>query len=81
MDGNASFYGTTTGTVFKLNATGTKSILHVFGETPTDGLSPFAGLAVDSAGNLYGTTVNGGANFGKTMNGELNAGGTVFVID
>lgn len=94
MDSSGSLYGTTgngganyidnvggDGTVFKISATGTETILHSFGASATDGLVPFAGLIVDSAGNLYGTTVNGGTNFGTTMNGEVNGGGTVFVID
>jgi uncharacterized repeat protein (TIGR03803 family) len=42
------------------------------GGTCTDGLSPHAGLILDSAGNLYGTTIEGGANDG---------GGTVFKLD
>jgi uncharacterized repeat protein (TIGR03803 family) len=93
MDSTGSLYGTTAsgganhndlfgdGTVFTLGVAGTETILHSFGANATDGLAPFAGLIVDSAGNLYGTTVNGGANFGRTMNGEVNGGGTVFVID
>ena len=88
MDRAGNLYGTTAqgganvlGTVFKIDAAGTETILYSFAASATDGLAPFAGLTVDSAGNLYGTTVNGGANFGTTMNGEVNGGGTVFVID
>jgi uncharacterized repeat protein (TIGR03803 family) len=41
------------------------SILYRFNPTTTDGLNPQAGLVVDSAGNLYGTTYQGGtANWG-----------------
>jgi uncharacterized repeat protein (TIGR03803 family) len=36
-------------------------ILHVF-SGGGDGFGPFAGLILDNAGNLYGTTVNGGVN-------------------
>jgi len=37
----------------------TLTILHVF-SGGGDGFGPFAGLTIDGAGNLYGTTVNGG---------------------
>lgn len=36
----------------------TQSTLHVF--TGRDGFRPCAGLIFDAAGNLYGTTVEGG---------------------
>src|ERR1700679_3817703 len=36
----------------------TFTVLHTF--TGDDGLSPYAGVAVDRAGNLYGTTKYGG---------------------
>ncbi len=32
-----------------------------------DGTSPYAGLAIDQAGNLYGTTLSGGAGFGTVF--------------
>ena len=46
------------GTIFKLDTTGTKTILHSFNEA--DGAYPFAALIRDTAGNLYGTTETGG---------------------
>ncbi len=59
-------YGTTTeggssnnGIVFKLSSAGAESILHNFGGSP-DGSYPMAGVAIDKAGNLYGTTFRGG---------------------
>jgi uncharacterized repeat protein (TIGR03803 family) len=69
MDGAGSLYGTTpnggagmAGTVFKLTANGTATVLHSFGSPmTTDGRTPYAGVIVDSAGNLYGTTADGGA--------------------
>jgi uncharacterized repeat protein (TIGR03803 family) len=40
----------------------TFTVLHSFAGPPTDGRGPFAGLLRDTAGNLYGTTVYGGAH-------------------
>lgn len=68
MDSKGNLYGTTTaggeyltGMVFMINSTGSLTALHDFGSTNTDGRLPQAGLIMDSAGNLYGTTSNGGA--------------------
>ncbi|MFZ0686995.1 MAG: choice-of-anchor tandem repeat GloVer-containing protein [Terriglobales bacterium] len=52
------------GTVFKLTPPGgsgnwTKSTLYTFAGG-NDGGNPFSGLALDSAGNIYGTTFSGG---------------------
>lgn len=78
MDSAGNLYGTTEGggasgdgTVFKISASGTESVLYSFGASATDGRYPTAGLIVDNAGNLYGTTYAGGAN----------SWGTVFVIN
>jgi uncharacterized repeat protein (TIGR03803 family) len=70
LDAAGNLYGTTTyggvyghGTVFELTpAAGgawTETVLHDFGHG-TDGYEPYAGLILDAAGNLYGTTVLGG---------------------
>ena len=48
------------GTVFKVNKHGKESVLYSFTGEP-DGAAPDAGLVQDAAGNLYGTTVEGGA--------------------
>jgi uncharacterized repeat protein (TIGR03803 family) len=48
------------GTVYKLTPGGRETILHSFTGAPTDGASPFAGVTLDSQGNLYGTTRIGG---------------------
>jgi uncharacterized repeat protein (TIGR03803 family) len=48
------------GTVFKLSPTGKETILHSFAGGPGDGANPLAGLTMDQAGNLYGTTYVGG---------------------
>jgi hypothetical protein len=57
-------FGLGCGTVFELtpNSSGgwTETILHRFGGG-SDGFDPNAGVVLDKAGNLYGTTVGGGA--------------------
>src|SRR5262249_51095559 len=51
------------GLVFKLDTFGNLTVLHTF--TGPDGSYPYAGLALDPVGNLYGTTSTGGAaNYG-----------------
>jgi uncharacterized repeat protein (TIGR03803 family) len=47
------------GVVFKLDTTGKETVLYSF-PGGADGSSPEAGLVLDAAGNLYGTTVFGG---------------------
>jgi uncharacterized repeat protein (TIGR03803 family) len=49
------------GVVFKVDGSGNESVLHAFGGAE-DGWNPTAGLVLDSAGNLYGTTLLGGAH-------------------
>ena len=41
-----------------------EQILHSFSNTGKDGYNPYAGLVLDAAGNLYGTTAYGGAHNG-----------------
>ncbi|HUI83019.1 MAG TPA: choice-of-anchor tandem repeat GloVer-containing protein [Candidatus Binatia bacterium] len=84
VDAAGNFYGTTSnggangnGTVFKLTHTGggwTESVLYSFGNLP-DGKNPTAGVAIDAAGNLYGTTLNGGANGRGTVYKLTPSGG------
>jgi len=89
MDGTGNLYGTTIygggaagcpfgplgcGTVFKIAPDGTESVLYVF-KGGSDGQFPEGGLIADKAGNLYGTTYDGG---GPSCHG---AGcGTVFKL-
>jgi uncharacterized repeat protein (TIGR03803 family) len=56
-----TFYGGTTGSgsVFKLDTAGKLTVLHNFKDAP-DGAHPIVGLVLDKAGNLYGTTSDGG---------------------
>ena len=87
-DAGGSLYGTTLaggsssncgggcGTVFRLDTTGTESVLHNFVGSPTDGAFPYAGLVRDAAGNLYGTTKSGGSSSNCS-----DGCGTVFKLD
>jgi uncharacterized repeat protein (TIGR03803 family) len=71
-DTAGNLYGTTfnggavnAGTVFEVaysDGVRSESVLHSFLPSGGDGTNPDAGLALDSAGNLYGTTEFGGAN-------------------
>ncbi len=80
IDAAGNLYGTTTGgglhgagTAFELSpqegGSWTETVLHSFGNS-TDGAYPYSGLIFDRAGNLYGTTWEGG----------IHAAGTVFEI-
>jgi uncharacterized repeat protein (TIGR03803 family) len=71
FDAKGNLYGTTSGdygdagrgTVFELvpaNGTWSEKVLYAF-KGGQDGDQPLAGLVSDSAGNLYGTTYEGGA--------------------
>ena len=77
FDKAGNLYGTTQsdsgygyGTVFELTPNGSggwsETVLHFFNPESTtnlnDGAAPFGSLAIDSKGNLYGTTAAGGAN-------------------
>ncbi len=75
LDGK--FYGTTygggsagAGVVFKVDQRGHQSVLYSF-TGGTDGANPYANVIQDWAGNLYGTTLFGGAD----------GAGVVFKVD
>ncbi len=80
FDSAGNIYGTDNqggsqnyGVVFELspqNGGWTESVVHTFLFNGTDGVYPFAGLAIDASGNLYGTTYQGG----------IHAEGTVFEV-
>jgi len=61
-------YGTTYGTIFQLTLNGSgvwvPTVLYTFNpaNSATEGSNPVGTLALDVAGNLYGTTLTGGAN-------------------
>jgi uncharacterized repeat protein (TIGR03803 family) len=68
-DSLGNLYGTTSdggsgfsGVVFKVDTAGTETVLYAF-QDAHDGGYPNSGLAVDSSGNLYGTTNEGGSLF------------------
>ena len=69
LDSAGNLYGTAAGSacfaptdeygnVFEISSDGAESIVHSF--DVTDGLCPFDSLIADEAGNLYGTTLDGG---------------------
>jgi uncharacterized repeat protein (TIGR03803 family) len=83
MDGAGNLYGTTSdrggaldGVVFQLTPNGTAStetVLYDFCSQPlcADGSGPVAGLIMDAAGNLYGTTRSGGIDRPNAGNGVV----------
>ena len=72
------------GVVFKVDTTGTETVLHSFAGIP-DGALPQAALVLDPSGDLYGTTTEGGSNgfFGcQILNPSQPTGcGTIFKLD
>jgi len=80
MDSAGNLYGTTfdnsNGSVFELSppaAPGdpwTEAELHSFTGTNGDGAGSVASLIMDSAGNLYGTTENGGTRTGQCASSD-----------
>jgi uncharacterized repeat protein (TIGR03803 family) len=86
MDTSGNLYGTTVtggsdadcyyltgcGTVFRLAADGTETVLYAF-QGGSDGGNPYAGVIIDKSGNLYGTTEYGGT-------GGIVSAGTVFEV-
>ncbi len=90
IDGAGNLYGTASrnganneGLVYELSSSGSGwnlSPVYVFNGT-TNGYQPWAGLAMDAQGNLYGSTSLGGANNGGTAF-ELSpsAGGWTYTV-
>jgi len=86
MDTKGNLYGTAEecgssnlGIVWKLSKKGHETVIHNFAGGKSDGANPYAGVVMDPAKNLYGTTYAGGAsNLGTVY--ELNAKGTLTVL-
>jgi uncharacterized repeat protein (TIGR03803 family) len=86
LDSSGNLYGTTwiggpddEGIIFRLapgsKGTWKETVLFHFHDlinNPPDGANPYAGLLMDKAGNLYGTTRDGG--------GKVTGGGVVFQL-
>lgn len=72
-------YGTFCGTVFRISSTGQETILYSFGSYAGDGYQPYAGVIMDKNGNLYGTTLQGGAYQNGTVF-ELTPAGVETVL-
>jgi uncharacterized repeat protein (TIGR03803 family) len=83
-DAAGNLYGTASGggasgngTVFKLNVKNKPTLLHAFSGNP-DGSLPYGGLILDSEGNLYGATNEGGTSgIGTVYKVSLNGKETV----
>lgn len=83
-DAAGNLYGTTfygsngSGTVFKLDTAGKKTVFHAF-TGGGDGASPTGDLIIDSAGNLYGTTTGGTSSDGTIFKLDKNGQETVLL--
>jgi uncharacterized repeat protein (TIGR03803 family) len=84
-DSSGNLYGTTSiggaqnaGDVYELSAAGQLTVLYSF-TGGSDGSGPNAGVIRDTAGNLYGTTVNGGA-YGAGVVYKLTSAGQLTVL-
>jgi uncharacterized repeat protein (TIGR03803 family) len=90
LDPHGNLYGTSSlggvdggGVVYKLSHSSsgwTQTVLYSF-QGLSDGQNPVGGVVVDRAGNLYGTTFDGGVNGGGTVY-ELSpsSGGWTFTV-
>jgi uncharacterized repeat protein (TIGR03803 family) len=74
LDSDGNIYGTTSqggpgyyGTVFEIDSTGTETLLYSFTAESSNGQYPSGNILLDSAGNIYGATIGGGAH----MAGEI----------
>ena len=72
--GATGCYGNGCGVVFKLDTNNVETVLHTF-SGGVDGANPYGTLIRDPAGNLYGTTYNGG-NLGHGVVFKLDTNNT-----
>jgi uncharacterized repeat protein (TIGR03803 family) len=91
LDASGNLYGTTQyggsgcacGTVFEVSPQQgggwSESVLYSFQNQP-DGAYPYAGLIADSAGDLFGTTNQGGDGHCNDGDGDKSGCGTVFAL-
>lgn len=85
VDAHGNLYGTTSlggingdGVIYELSPSGsswTQTVLYSF-QGLNDGANPVGGVILDTAGNLYGTTFDGGVNGGGTVYRLSPSGGT-----
>jgi uncharacterized repeat protein (TIGR03803 family) len=85
-DSSGNLYGTTNlggtnsdGTIYKI-ASGTNTITVLASFNGTNGSVPRGGVVMDSSGNLYGTTTNGGANSDGTVWKLANGSNTITTL-
>ncbi len=83
FDGGSGFCNSGVGVVFKVDSAGHETVLHTFGGS--DGANPDSVLLLDSNGDLYGTTANGGNSLGCGNTGcgtvfQLPSGGAETVL-
>lgn len=83
-DAAGNLYGVTVdggtagqGTVFKISPAGIETVLHNF-TGGSDGGNPYGGLALDGAGNLYGTTTESSPGNGTVF--KLDSSGTLTTL-
>ena len=70
----ANAYPIGCGTVFKLDTSGTETVLHTFIGYPSDGNGPGTPLVRDKAGNLYGTAGGGNSTACQDNNQPVGCG-------
>jgi uncharacterized repeat protein (TIGR03803 family) len=76
--GGSSSFGNGHGVIFEYNiASGVETVLHTF--TGPDGLTPAGSLVRDEIGNLFGTTLSGGAS-GQGTVFEFNTSGNLITL-
>jgi uncharacterized repeat protein (TIGR03803 family) len=86
MDTKGNLYGTLaacgafgSGSAWKISRKGSETVLHSFAGGSSDGAAPYGGVILDTKGNLYGDTFEGGpSNLGTVY--ELNEKGRLNLL-